>query len=181
MPELINKGLALDRALKAALYHRNVPILEQICSLITSIRKRDFLNEPFSDGLSPLAYAVTYKSLSLVQALLRQGADVNSKNPITKQTPLHLSIYYEGRTTEYKKFLIEPIMLGIIKTLCNAGADLHAQDQRGDTPIELARKIMHPPVQVGYVPGFTSYFSSETFGGYYATRRRRERKIFNSL
>ena len=181
VPELINKGLALNRAFKAAVNHRNVPILEQICSLITSTRKIDFLNEPFSYALTPLAYAVTFKSLSLVQAFLRQGADVNSKDPITKQTPLHLSIYYEGRTTEYKKFLIEPIMLGIIKTLCNAGADLHAQDQRGDTPIELARKIMHPPVQVGYVPGFTSYFSSETFASVITLLEEEEKEKFSTV
>ncbi len=81
---------------------------------------------PVNAGRTPLMRAIEKKDLSMVEILLRRGADVNGRN-------------YQGLT---------PLMAAVVesspaaaKLLLDAGADVNARSEDGRTALSLAEEI----------------------------------------
>lgn len=84
--------------------------------------------------LSPNEYSL-YKAAYLgregkIKRLIENGTNVNVKSPNSKRTPLHIAVS-KGR-------------IEIAKVLCNAGADINAKTDKGETPLALAIEVKKP-------------------------------------
>ncbi|KAK7476632.1 hypothetical protein BaRGS_00032107 [Batillaria attramentaria] len=92
-------------------------------------------DEPVQDDerekLTLLEYAVTKCSLDVVKELVERGADVNSKSPGKKLTPLHIA-------AESSWYDIEADQEEVIKFLLEKGAKASALDCDGDMPFHNA-------------------------------------------
>jgi len=62
-------------------------------------------------------------SAAMARLLLERGADINAREPIRNQTPLHIVASRTNADPE------------LIRVLIASGADIHTTDTRGDTPI----------------------------------------------
>ncbi|MFZ0564715.1 MAG: ankyrin repeat domain-containing protein [Chlamydiales bacterium] len=82
-------------------------------------------------GQTPLHLAVIKGSLSAVEELLNQGADVNAKDE-KGRTPLHEVSSYSIDQQDVDE------QLEIMDALINHGADLNATDEDMETPLSLA-------------------------------------------
>ena len=78
------------------------------------------LSMRFSDGQSPLHFAVIAGDKAIVQYLIREGASIQAKD-ISGSTPLHEAVRY-GKTE-------------IAVMLLDAGANVNARDSIGKTPL----------------------------------------------
>lgn len=74
-------------------------------------------------GWTALHYTVSDGNLHSSEVLIQNGADVNSKSAETQQTPVYVAI----------NRLKNPIK--ILALLIEKGADINAQDRRGNTPL----------------------------------------------
>jgi len=72
-------------------------------------------------GYSPLHWAARRDDIEKVDILLRHGAKVNVRARRNRKTPLHLAAYRSSPT--------------VMSLLIDKGADLHAKDFRGYTPL----------------------------------------------
>ncbi|XP_073814956.1 ankyrin repeat and SAM domain-containing protein flippy [Musca autumnalis] len=89
------------------------------------LRRRPSLIEyPGPNGYLPLANAIAFGDMCVVDALLSAGASVHVGNPNNNRTPLHQAFYY-GR-------------VAVARMLLNKKADLDAKDMYGLTPSHLA-------------------------------------------
>jgi len=77
-----------------------------------------------NNGISPLHYAATLGSDSIVDFLIKSGVDVNSVDLLGK-TPLH-----------YAATQNNPM---VVLELINFGASLNAHDNDGNTPLDVAK------------------------------------------
>ena len=77
----------------------------------------------YNNGISPLHYAATLGSDTIVDFLIKNGVDVNSVDLLGK-TPLH-----------YAATQNNPM---VVLELINFGASLNAQDKDGKTPLDIA-------------------------------------------
>ncbi|HOT44306.1 MAG TPA: ankyrin repeat domain-containing protein [Spirochaetota bacterium] len=90
----------------------------------------DRVNQHDRYGWTPLHWAAYYSQMNAVKYLLAKGADpncvtVDSYGPFTKgTTPLMLCAYYDYRV--------------LAKVLVDAGANVHAKDDLGNTAITFA-------------------------------------------
>jgi len=82
---------------------------------------------------TPLHLASVSRSPRAVAALVEAGANIQARS-IYGATPLHLAV---GPT-------ITEALLQTVQTLVSAGAEPHARDHDGKTPIDKAREIGHP-------------------------------------
>lgn len=73
----------------------------------------------------PLNTAITYKNLDAINMLIEHGADVNAKSEI-RTSNLHWAVILEN--------------LDIVKILIAHGADVNAKNDKGETPLDIARK-----------------------------------------
>ena len=78
-------------------------------------------------GFTALHAAVVYSRLDFVKFLLKKGVEVNSKSGNEGLTPLHFSIVAQQEPNT-----------DIIIALLEAGADINARNNRGETPLQLA-------------------------------------------
>ena len=74
---------------------------------------------------TPLHYAVRYKSKEIVELLLKNNANINSKNA-NGTTPLHVAAYYNSKD--------------IAEILIDKGANINAADKNGKKPIYYAEE-----------------------------------------
>lgn len=81
------------------------------------------LKHCYEFGVTPLHQAVLNNSLEIIQMLLEDGVDVNSKD-ILDVTPLHVAVEYSH--------------VDAVGLLLHAGADVHAKNILGKTPLHLA-------------------------------------------
>lgn len=79
------------------------------------------------EGVSILDFAVTYNNMFMMEQLLQKGRDVNEVTRKSGFTPLMAAVCY-GR---YE----------IFKVLLDAGADIHAQERKGMTALDFAKKM----------------------------------------
>lgn len=131
---------ALSQAIAAGDIARIGKMLDSgICVNRTVVRS-------FAEGqtltLTPLAEALfcyvggfpenEKKGVQVVQYLVNRGADVNAAIPETGQTPLHLAAgALEGC-----------IAFRLFATLREAGADVSARDNKGQTPLDVMRETL---------------------------------------
>ncbi|XP_058982553.1 ankyrin-1 [Musca domestica] len=89
------------------------------------LRRRPSLIEyPGPNGYLPLANAIAFGDMCVVDSLLSAGASVHVGNPNNNRTPLHQAFYY-GR-------------VAVARMLLNKKADMEAKDMYGLTPCHLA-------------------------------------------
>ncbi len=84
------------------------------------------VNDPYEGGDTAIIFAAMGKSLELVQALIKAGADVTAKGE-NDNTALHWAV---GETLE--------VGLDIAKCLIEAGADVNARNKQHNTPLKRA-------------------------------------------
>ena len=72
-------------------------------------------------------YAATYDQKEIAELLIAKAADVNAKQAVEGETPLHLAAW-DGHKE-------------IAELLINNGADVNAKDEDGRTPLDWAKEI----------------------------------------
>ena len=104
------------------------------------------------DGKSPLHVACEKKFVSVVEELLKQGSNPNTKCTILNRTPLHEVLdtsdleFDEDDDDDNENYIFN--ILKLIKSLVNHGADVNAQDCYGGTPLYMASIKMVNDTQV---------------------------------
>jgi ankyrin repeat protein len=85
-------------------------------------------------GDSILHLAAAGYRVEIVRLLLKSGADPNAANNHRRSTPLHYAVdgFISGPEWDPKK------QVETLKELLNNGADIHAQDKNGATPLHRA-------------------------------------------
>ncbi|CAL5373127.1 unnamed protein product [Camellia sinensis] len=102
----------------------------------------DQSKDGFLDGCSLLHLACQTADIGMVELLLQHGADINTSDS-RGQTPLHHSII-RGRIGIAKLLLTSiSISTGVV-----GGADPHALDKEGKTPIQLVAETSNDDVEV---------------------------------
>ena len=145
IPEILAAGISIEKVFRAARF--NAAILEEICQLMQPNEKLQRMNirDSFAAMDPPLYGAIFYMDLRLLKVCLEHGADPNVRNELGK-TALHAAVSLHGLDhwpgKEEHDFCTEPIWLAMIKLICNAGADLQATDNEGDTPLMYAKKVL---------------------------------------
>lgn len=97
----------------------------------------DDLNKVDRYGMTPLAYAAESSSPTapqLVEYLIQQGANVNSRNTNDGYTPLHIAAISNKKN---------------VPELLRYAADIHARDNLGNTPLMLG--VLRKPIQIDYL------------------------------
>ena len=74
-------------------------------------------------GNTPLHVAVANRNATLMRRLLTAGADVNARSGLLSRTPLHQAVCLHPK---------------IVQVLIENGANVHARDVHGNTPLHLA-------------------------------------------
>ena len=72
------------------------------------------------------------KGVEVVQYLISRGADINAAIPETGSTPLHLAAGALEGCVAFRLFAI----------LREAGADVSARDNKGQTPLDVLRETL---------------------------------------
>lgn len=93
------------------------------CQCCDTYNYNKSLEHCYEFGGTPLHQAVLNNSLEIIQMLVEDGVDVNSKD-ILDVTPLHVAVQYSHADA--------------VGLLLHAGADVHAKNILGKTPLHLA-------------------------------------------
>jgi len=83
-------------------------------------------------GDSPLMVAIRREDLACVKILLREGAHIDFQNYNTRETPLHVAVFYNH--------------MGIFEVILKRAHDLDKTDALGLTPLMLAMYLQKTPV-----------------------------------
>jgi ankyrin repeat protein len=84
---------------------------------------------------TPLMAAAISGSIDAMQKLLKLGADVHAKTT-TQESVLHVAVFSERLPSEKQA--------QIVNILLDAGADLHAADAEGRTPVDWVASLGNP-------------------------------------
>lgn len=107
---------------RAAMSGGNTLVLNALLSHPVEIRRSS------ANGWDPLILALKYSHYDAAELLIDRGADVNARQPIGGQTPLHFAAAY-GQASLVRKML-------------RRGADPRATDESGATACDQARICM---------------------------------------
>ena len=106
---------------KSSISNQNVKGLHFLpvvfASKINEIKRVNF-NKSDYYGLTPLMIAIVNCNKGIFDSLITQGADINSENPITGETPLMYCLKKVDNTHQYQ------VHMDMFKTLINKGADI---------------------------------------------------------
>lgn len=89
-----------------------------------------------TETVPPLQFACSYLNYSIIMLLIKRGADVNVKNVISNETPLHVTCFYIG--TKYTGETLAALQTKVAKALIDKGANVNAKDRDGRTPLDCA-------------------------------------------
>ena len=149
---LLDAGANIEGALhSAALGGADIEVVNILLAAGANVNKRSSYNDS-----TPLHFAAEYARVEVVKIFLAAGADVNVRdrrkneyggvqvilgetviNPFyDKETPLHkaASGYVPDDSIKERQRVISE-RIDVIKMLLAAGADIHAFDERGNTPL----------------------------------------------
>jgi len=146
----INKefGSRGETLLHDAAYHNHINIVKYLVS-VASDESGANINKPDADKYTPLHRAAMVGNLEIVKYLVEHGANIHALGPMVN-TPLHDAAdpwtvngcgYNDAKLHKH----IQPCRLGhnnleTIKYLVEAGANIHAVNDEGNTPLHLAAK-----------------------------------------
>jgi len=88
------------------------------------------INTPNRTGWTPLHLASLYGHIDDVRLLLDHGADVNAKKQ-DRWTALHLAVINDSASSSF----------GMVKALLQQGASIHATNDEGRTPFQVASRV----------------------------------------
>jgi len=90
----------------------------------------DLIKRRDDNGRTMLSWAAQYGNINIVKILLKNGAEINSLDSESKNSPLHVAIIgYESCSIDTALFLIEN------------GANLFSRDIEGRTPLDLLANL----------------------------------------
>jgi ankyrin repeat protein len=89
-------------------------------------------------GFTPLGDAASRGNGKIIELLLANGADVNTKDNVFGRTPLHCAI--DGPKSPSDIAAASP-KKKVVELLLTSGADVNAEDSYGDTPLDYAVQI----------------------------------------
>ncbi|KAJ0412470.1 hypothetical protein ATCC90586_005490 [Pythium insidiosum] len=93
--------------------------------LVSILKKGCDVNFRSAKGWTPLHYAVEAKNRRTAEMLMRHGADVNTQDPSTAKTALHVAASDSDPDTK------------LLHLLCSYGANVKTKDSDGRTAMEL--------------------------------------------
>jgi cytohesin len=158
---LVSKGANVNAIGEGGLYDsrtplhlaarsRNIEIIKFLVSKGANVNAKD------RDGETPLHVAAAHYDLETMKFLVSKGADVNAKTSRWTASPTISSDRFPANSTplhyvaRYSNFdamglLVNPAtdVLEIVKFLVSAGADVHAKNDDGNTPIDNAKRGNH--------------------------------------
>ncbi|ANZ77524.1 BA75_05093T0 [Komagataella pastoris] len=126
----MSEGASPSEQLIDAARRNNVDLLESIIS-----DNKDGITQLINTsqdvmGNKPLHLAATYGAFEVLDILLDQeGVELDSKNRLDENTPLHLAVKYSEEEPEHGTFIVEELIA--------AGADVTATNKNGDKPVDL--------------------------------------------
>lgn len=104
-----------------AIFHNDIKVIEYLIKCKYNIELKDYNENSYGSGQTPLHYAAGKQSLSIVNLLIKSGANVNTTDE-DGNTPLHSA----------------DVNVSIIVKLLEAGADLNVKNNEGKYPLRQA-------------------------------------------
>ena len=115
---------------------RNADPDKQRATIERLIREGADIHAIDKNGVTPLHYAVRFRSPAAVEVLLKHGAAVNQQCKRSGSTPLHRAVTSTGAPGTAGK---SAEALKIIEILLRRGADPSLTNKRGKTPADYVR------------------------------------------
>ncbi len=128
-------------------------------SRLDSLLQHEAIHIQDNRGMSLLHWAVLCKQKEVFQFLVKNGIPVNQEDHENK-TPMHLAVYFNNEEyfdalldlqpntswiEKYGTSLLERAVLNksqlFVKRLVEIGVDINTKNQRGSTPLEIAKRI----------------------------------------
>jgi tankyrase len=94
------------------------------------------IQETDKNGVTPLHFAVRFRSPAAVETLLRHGANANQTCKRSGSTPLHRAVTSTGAPSTAGK---KQEAMQIIQLLLKYGADLSIRNKSGKRPVDYVR------------------------------------------
>ena len=111
------------------LLHKAVRFNKGIAVVKFLVSKGADVNVKNSGNIAPLREATIRENLEVVRFLISEGADVNTRGFTDNSTPLHI--------------VARRNMLEFARVFVSNGANVNARDNRGNTPLDIARNQGH--------------------------------------
>lgn len=125
MAALFNK--TLDEEIKSGQDMCEIPgIIAKPCKDIT-LKERENIRITIQEAFTEQQKAIVPQMMNILQVLVENGADINKKDSIRGRTALH-----------HAAVISQNVTLAPLKYLIEKGADLNAQDIKGNTPLFFA-------------------------------------------